>query len=307
MGKLVGFFLYANMLYMPISQIHGLNHLLAAGRASGERVFEILDTPVEVTETPNPQYLAEGSIKIDFQKVSFKYEGRPTVIKDLDLQIAPNRVTAIVGHTGAGKSTIANLVMRTYDVTSGSLRLNGIDIRNLSLEQLHEKIGYVAQEPFLFEGSVRENLLLAKLDSSEHELIKALEKASAWDFVSELPEKMDTNIGEKGIRLSQGEKQRLTIARVLLKNPPLVILDEATASVDTITEGKIQLALDRLVRERTVLVIAHRLSTIRQASSIVVLERGTIIEYGTHESLITAGGHYAKLLQQNEIIPEKET
>ncbi|MEC8649755.1 MAG: ABC transporter ATP-binding protein [Verrucomicrobiota bacterium] len=307
MGKLVGFFLYANMLYMPISQIHGLNHLLAAGRASGERVFEILDTPIEVAEPQNPQYLAEGSIQIDFQKVSFKYNGRPSVIKDLNLHVAPKQVTAIVGHTGAGKSTIANLVMRTYDVTCGSLRLNGIDIRNLSLEQLHEKIGYVAQDPFLFEGSIRENLLLAKPSTSESELIKALEQACAWDFVCELPEKIDTNIGEKGIRLSQGEKQRLTIARVLLKNPPLVILDEATASVDTITERKIQQALDSLVRERTVLVIAHRMSTVRQASCIVVLDRGRIIESGTHESLINAGGHYAKLSQQqNEIITQKE-
>ena len=240
--------------------------------------------------------------------MSFKYNGRPSVIKDLNLHVAPKQVTAIVGHTGAGKSTIANLVMRTYDVTCGSLRLNGIDIRNLRLKQLHEKIGYVAQDPFLFEGSIRENLLLAKPGTSESELIKALEQACAWDFVCELPEKIDTNIGEKGIRLSQGEKQRLTIARVLLKNPPLVILDEATASVDTITERKIQQALDSLVRERTVLVIAHRMSTVRQASCIVVLDRGRIIESGTHESLINAGGHYAKLSQQqNEIITQKET
>jgi len=214
-------------------------------------------------------------------------------------------VTALVGHTGTGKSTIANLAMRTHDVSAGSIQLTGVDIRNISLSELHDKVGHVAQDPFLFEGTVRDNLLLAKPAATKAEINRALEQACAEKFVAALPKQLDTNIGEKGIRLSQGEKQRLTIARVLLKNPPFVILDEATASVDTITERKIQRALDHLVEERTVLVIAHRLSTVRRADKIVVLNAGEVIESGTHADLLALNGHYAKLWNhQSDMIPE---
>lgn len=305
MGKLIGFFLYANMLYMPISQLHGLNHLIAAGRASGERVFEVLDTKIEVDEPANPKPLVPGPLEVAFDAVRFEYPGRPAVLEGLDLTLRANEVTALVGHTGAGKSTIANLAMRTYDVSAGIVRLSGTDIREIGLDELHEAVGHVAQDPFLFEGSVRDNLTLAKADATEAEIVHALEQACAWDFVSALPEQLDTNIGEKGIRLSQGEKQRLTIARVLLKNPPFVILDEATASVDTITERKIQQALDNLVAERTVLVIAHRLSTVRQADKIVVMAKGQILESGTHDELVDREGHYADLWRhQSDMIPE---
>ncbi|TVP77545.1 MAG: ABC transporter ATP-binding protein [Puniceicoccaceae bacterium] len=305
MGKLIAFFLLANMLYQPISQLHGLNHLIAAGRASGERVFEILDAQIEVAEPTHPKPLPAGPIEVRFEGARFEYPGRPAVIDQFDLTLEANQVTALVGHTGAGKSTVANLAMRTYDVSTGCVRLSGVDISELSLAELHDKVGHVAQDPFLFEGTVRDNLLLAKGDASEKEILHALEQACALEFVQALPEQLDTNIGEKGIRLSQGEKQRLTIARVLLKNPPFVILDEATASVDTITERKIQEALDRLVEERTVLVIAHRLSTVRRADKIVVMEQGRIIEAGTHEDLLQAGGHYADLWQhQSDLIPE---
>ncbi len=305
MGELLAFFLYANMLYLPVSQLHGLNHLISAGRASGERVFEILDANVDVQETANPRPLSDGPIEVTFKDVEFKYPERPVVLENLNLVLEASKVTALVGHTGAGKSTIANLAMRTYDVSKGSLQVNGEDIRNLSLDTLHRIIGHVAQDPFLFEGSIRSNLILGKPDATEDEIIRALEYSSALDFVNALPDKLDTNIGEKGIRLSQGEKQRLTIARVFLKNPPFVILDEATASVDTITERKIQEALELLVKERTVLVIAHRLSTVRRADTIIVLEAGRIIESGSHEDLLAKGGHYTELWNhQSDQIPE---
>ena len=305
MPQLLTFFLLANMLYQPISQLHGLNHLIAAGRASGERVFEVLDAQVEVDEPVDPQPLPAGAIQVAFENVRFEYPGRPAVLENFNLTLEANQVTALVGHTGAGKSTVANLAMRTYDVSSGSVKLSGLDISRLSLRELHDKVGHVAQDPFLFEGTVRDNLMLAKPDATEAEIIHALEQACCWDFVENLPERLETNIGEKGIRLSQGEKQRLTIARVLLKNPPFVILDEATASVDTITERKIQEALDRLVAQRTVLVIAHRLSTVRRADKIVVMEQGRIIESGNHAALIELGGHYADLwAHQSDLIPE---
>lgn len=306
-SMLVTFVLYANMLYQPIGQLHGINHLLSAGKSSGDRVFEILDEPILVKNCPAPQPFPSGTLDVRFNNVSFNYAARSHLLQDFSIALEPGKVTALVGHTGAGKSTVAHLAMRTYDVTAGSVTLNGIDIRELKLEDVHNHIGYVAQDPFLFEGSVRDNLTLAKPDAPEKAMIKALQGASAWEFVERLPEQLDTNIGEKGIRLSQGEKQRLTIARVLLKNPPLVILDEATASVDTITEKRIQCALEHLMLNRTVLIIAHRLSTVRRADNIIVLENGKIQEAGTHDALLDAQGQYAHLWgHQVDLIAEHQ-
>lgn len=303
--ELIAFFFYATMLYEPIGTLHQLNHMLAAGKASGDRVFEILDHPLEVVDPVSPLVFPTGALEVALHNVTFQYDEREPVTAGLNLTLPAGKVTALVGHTGAGKSTIANLIMRTYDVTSGAVRINGVDVRELALADLHTRIGYVAQDPFLFEGTVESNLRLAREEATEAEIIAALEGASAWDFVQRLPLGMQTNIGEKGIRLSQGEKQRLTIARVLLKNPPLIILDEATASVDTITERQIQQALDNLMKDRTVLVIAHRLSTVRKADQIVVLERGRILETGNHEALLLENGAYANLwLHQVDLIQE---
>jgi len=303
--QLVTFLIWTQMLYAPVGQIHGINHMLAAGAASGERVFEILDAKEDVQSPPDPVPFPAAPLTVSFAHVDFCYEGRPNALENLNLELPAGKVTALVGHTGAGKSTIANLAMRSYDVTAGAVTINGIDVREVDLVTLHGQVGHVAQDPFLFEGSVRDNMLLARADADEEAMIAALEGASSWEFVQRLPEGLDTNIGEKGIRLSQGEKQRLTIARVLLKNPPFVILDEATASVDTITERQIQNALDNLMAARTVLVIAHRLSTVRKADQIVVLDHGKIVEQGTHDDLCLQEGHYARLwAYQRDLIPE---
>ncbi len=304
-GDFMMFFQLCAMLYMPLSQLNGLNNLLAQGKASGARVFEMLDYPVDIKSPDTPRAFPDGLLEVSFDSVGFNYEGRDELLSEFSLELSKGKVTALVGHTGAGKSTVANLLQRYYDVTSGSVSINDVDVRELDLLELRKRIGVVAQDPFLFDGTVKDNLLLAKQEATDEELIAALKGASAWEFVSSLPDRLDTRIGERGIRLSMGEKQRLTIARVILRNPPLVILDEATSSVDTLTESKIQKAVDNLVKERTTLVIAHRLSTVRQADQIVVLDKGRIIERGDHDALIRSGGHYARLWQtQTDLIEE---
>jgi len=300
-GKFFAFLLYANMFYEPVRQLVSINNLIAAGKASGERVFEILDTPVEIINYKTPKAFPENINKIHFEKVSFSYGEATPIINDLSFSIPEGSTTALVGPTGAGKSTTANLLLRYYDVTSGKISIDNTDLRKIDLTYLRQNIGLVSQDPFLFDASIRENLLLAKPTAEEKDIWKSLEMASALDFVKALPLKENTVIGERGVRLSMGEKQRLTLARALLKDPPVIILDEATASVDVETERYIQNALENLVRGRTTLIIAHRLSTIRNADQILFLEGGKLVEKGSHAELIKLGGRYSKfcLYQEN--------
>lgn len=305
-GQLTAFILYAGLFfYTPIGRLHGLNQMLQAARAGAARVFDILDSPMERTDRDGVlQEPVRGEVCYD--KVSFTYEGGDRVLKSISLRAQPGEMIALVGPTGAGKSTLVSLLPAFYELTTGAISIDGQDIRNISLQSLREHISVVSQEPFLFNGSIRENILYGCLSAGESEMIAAATAANCHDFIRQLPKGYDSHVGERGIKLSVGEKQRVSIARALLKNAPILILDEATASVDTATEKLIQEALERLMTGRTSFVIAHRLSTIRSANQILVLRRGEIVERGSHDELVAAGGLYARLarIQNTTFIEE---
>ena len=304
-GKFFAFLLYANMFYEPVRQLVSINNLIAAGKASGERVFEVLDTPNEIENHKNPVNFPQRVKNIEFKNVSFSYDERNTIIQDLSFSIPEGTTTALVGATGAGKSTTANLLLRYYNLTEGQISIGNENLEQIDLTSLRQNIGLVSQDPFLFDATVKENLLLANPTAKDNEIWNALEVASAKEFVQALPSQENTMIGERGIRLSMGEKQRLTLARALLKDPPILVLDEATASVDVETEKYIQEALDRLIKHRTTLIIAHRLSTIRNADQIIFLEDGKLMEKGNHKELVELGGKYSKFcLYQENFVPE---
>jgi ABC-type multidrug transport system fused ATPase/permease subunit len=297
-GELVMFLSYLALFYVPINQIHSVNHMLQHALAASERVFDVLDTVPEVRDRPGtiwPAVRLRGEVRFD--RVSFHYRPDAPVLTDVMLTVKPGERVALVGPSGAGKSTMLKLLLRFYDVRSGSITIDGYDLRDLPLAFLRSQIGLVQQEPFLFNGTVRENIAYGDLSADQEKLEAAARAARAHEFIMDLPEGYDTWIGERGVKLSVGQKQRVSIARVLLKDPPIVIFDEATSNIDTETEVKIREALNHLTRGRTTFIIAHRLSTLHDVDRIVVMERGRIVEEGAHVELLNRGGVYAGLYE----------
>ena len=304
-GLLTAFILYSQRFFDPLRQITQVYSMIQSALAGAERLFEMMDMKQEVVEKPGALPLSDIQGIVEFNGVSFAYEESKTVLEDIQFQTQPGQVIAIVGPTGAGKTTIINLLSRFYDVRSGSIAIDGIDIRGIKLDDLRTRMGVVLQEPFFFATTIRENLLYARPDATEEQMISAAKTANAHYFISRLPHGYDTMLSERGNNLSQGERQLLGIARAILADPRILILDEATSSVDSLTEAHIQEGLIRLMKGRTSFIIAHRLSTIRNADQVLVLHNHRIIESGTHEQLMSkSGGFYAKLYGMQDQKPE---
>ena len=300
-ADLVAFFLYLEMFYQPIRALGMSWEQVQEALAGFDRVQELLEESPDVKEPEHPKPFPKPMCgEISFEGVSFSYNDHEIVLNDINLNIPVSHVVALVGPTGVGKSTLVSLIPRFYDVKSGSIKVDGIDIREFNIDELRSNISIVLQDVFLFHGTVRENILFGNPKASDEEVIEAAKVANAYDFITVLPNGFDTVIGERGVKLSGGQRQRISIARAVLKNSPILILDEATSSVDTETELLIQQALERLMKGRTTIIIAHRLSTIRNADQIVVLSGDTIIEQGKHHELIEKGGLYQRLYTVQE-------
>ena len=294
-GQMAQFSAYSGMIYAPLNRLMRLPQQLMSAATSVSRVYDLLDQPEDVADSKSPEEPSwEGNITLE--NVRFSYDGTEDVLRDVNLQIKAGEFIGLVGRSGAGKTTLINLIMRMYDVGEGRVLIDGVDIRNIPQEELRSHIGVVLQENFLFSGSVAQNIAYAKPKASREEIIRAAKLAGAHEFIVRLPDGYDTYIGEKGHTLSGGERQRISIARALLPDPKIILLDEATSSLDTETERKIQEALRILCRGRTTIAIAHRLSTLRNATRLAVLDRETIAEEGTHEELMARGGIYCNLV-----------
>ena len=302
LGVMVAFLSYVTRFFNPIQELSRMYTTLQSAMAGGEQVLKLLDTPIEVADSADAIELetVEGQIELDH--VTFQYRSdTPVVLEDVSMTIQPRKMVAIVGPTGAGKSTIANLVSRFYDVNDGAVLLDGIDLRKIKQRSLRQFVRIVSQDPFLFSRTIEENLCYGKPDANEEEIIQAAKLANAHQFISKLPDGYQTKVHEGGVNLSVGQRQLLTIARAILTDPKVLILDEATANIDTVTEVLIQQALDRLLADRTAIVIAHRLSTVRKADWIYVIDQGKILEQGTHSDLLQKKGMYFELYDRQFI------
>jgi ATP-binding cassette subfamily B protein len=304
-GVLTAFIAYISRFYLRLDSMSRIVSVTQKAAAGAKRIFDILDHVSSVPEPSRPEHLERVEGRIELRGVAFRY-GNRAVLRGVDLDIAPGEMIGLVGHSGSGKSTLVNLINRFYDVSGGSIMIDGIDIRALPVAEYRRHIGLVLQEPFLFFGTIADNIAYGKPDASRAEIIAAARAAHAHEFVLRLPHGYDSMVGERGQTLSGGERQRISIARALLINPRILILDEATSSVDTATEKEIQRALDNLVQGRTTIAIAHRLSTLRRADRLVVLDRGQIVEVGQHEDLMAREGHYYRLYQAQQRLAEAD-
>ena len=294
-------------MYGPVNSLLNIQVEWIRSMALFTRIFEYFDMPIEIKNKENPITLENVEGNIEFKNVEFSYNSDRQILKDINFELKSGKSIALVGPSGSGKSTIANLIPRLYDVCNGTITLDGVDVRDLDLAWLRDKIGIVSQETYLFNGTIRENLLYAKPDATDEEIMDACKKANIEDFILSQEKGLDTMVGNRGLKLSGGEKQRLSIARVLLKDPVLLIFDEATASLDSISEKKIQDAINPIIDSRTSILIAHRLSTILAADEILVIKDGVIAERGEHSELVKAGGTYAELYETQFYIPDDKT
>ena len=298
---LITFSLYVSTFVNPVRKLSTTVELIANGTASLHRFVELMRTEPGLKDAPDAAEFQDVRGQIDIDHVGFAYEGDQTVLKDVSLHIKPGETIAFVGSSGGGKTTLSQLIPRFYDVTDGSISIDGMDVRKATQESLHRNIGVVQQEVFLFADSIAENIRYGKLDATMNEIIQAAKMAEIYDDIMEMPKGFDTNVGERGALLSGGQKQRISIARIFLKNPPILILDEATSALDSVTEAKIQKTFEKLAVGRTTIIIAHRLSTVKSADDIVVIEQGQIVEKGSHNELMQKEGVYASLVHTQEL------